>query len=430
MRIGEFAEICDTKISVLRHYDKEGLLHPDFIDNFTGYRYYSANQVATFRKITALKKAAFSLKEIKKILFKADNTQIILDSIVRKRSELTKLLSNLDEAKIIMLGAENIQNMIIIEHSNGTELRLSVSNPVKDFRKSCEELEDMAHGQDYQRISNFKTYGEKDSDHLDIVIDAIKLGHEVNKLNEDIDVSFENDDVVGRWEVVGDFAVKDDFYAGYNHDETYYGDVNKQLYFLAKGEKYWCYGWTKGFLIIETGDSESLNRYEVEEHNGERYMFVENKSYHYRRGGKPTVLVLRQLDNKEYTKHGIARQDDINMPFVKDDTILGKWKSISFLSSIEEFDPNKSTSDNNLYFNKIEFFENGKCTSIYGKDIISGNHMQVWTKGYVLRKWNNTACAYEIRKENNREYLIVEWKSGDYRWGGYETDYYVLVRDK
>ncbi|MBQ6819383.1 MAG: MerR family DNA-binding transcriptional regulator, partial [Clostridia bacterium] len=25
MQIGEFARICNTKISVLRHYDKEGL---------------------------------------------------------------------------------------------------------------------------------------------------------------------------------------------------------------------------------------------------------------------------------------------------------------------------------------------------------------------------------------------------------------------
>lgn len=430
MRIGEFAEICDTKISVLRHYDKEGLLHPDFIDSFTGYRYYSANQVVTFRKITALKKAGFSLKEIKKILSKADNTQIILDSIKRKRSELMKVLSNLDEAKIIMLGDENMHNLNVVEHANGTELRLSVSNPVEDIRKSCELLDELANGKDYQRISSFKTYGDKDSDLIDIVIDVIKLGHEVKELNEDINIPFVNDDVVGRWEVIGDFAVKDDFFAGYRHDEAYYGDVNKQLYFLPKGEKYWCYGWTKGFLIIETGDSTSLNRYEVEEHNGERYMFIENKSYHYRRGGRPTVLVLRQLDSKEYTKHGIARQDDINMPFVKDDNILGRWKSISYLRSIEAFDPSKNISHDGLYFKKIEFFDNGKCTSIYGNDIISGDDLQVWTKGYVLRKWNNTACAYEIRIENNKEYLIMEWKSGDYRWGGYDTDYYVFVREE
>ncbi|MBQ6787425.1 MAG: hypothetical protein IJO85_06860 [Lachnospiraceae bacterium] len=51
-----------------------------------------------------------------------------------------------------------------------------------------------------------------------------------------------------------------------------------------------------------------------------------------------------------------------------------------------------------------------------------------WTKGFVLRKWNSCACAYEIRTVDDRDYLIIEWKSGDYRWGGFDTDYYVFVR--
>ena len=54
--------------------------------------------------------------------------------------------------------------------------------------------------------------------------------------------------------------------------------------------------------------------------------------------------------------------------------------------------------------------------------------MQVWTKGYVLRKWNSTACAYEIRRADDKEYLIMEWKSGDYLWGGYDTDYYAFLK--
>ena len=48
MQIGEFARICKTRISVLRHYDKEGLLSPDYVDNFTGYRYYSKEQIPVF----------------------------------------------------------------------------------------------------------------------------------------------------------------------------------------------------------------------------------------------------------------------------------------------------------------------------------------------------------------------------------------------
>lgn len=429
MRIGEFAEVCETRISVLRHYDKEGLLLPNFIDRFTGYRYYSANQVNAFRKITALKKAGFSLKEIKTILSKSDNTLIILDSINKKKSELKKLLSNLEEAKKIMLGAETMQNVIIIESTHGTEIRLSVSNPVMNFYKCCEQLEEAAKKLDYQRISNFKTYGEMSSDQIDIGIGVIKLCNEIIALNEDINVPFINDDVIGKWEVIGDYTVKDDFFSNNFKSETIYGGVNKQIFFLPDGEKYWCYGWTKGFLIIETGDSTSLNSYEVEEHNGERYMFIQNKSYYYRRGGNPSVLVLHQLDEKIYTRQGIARKDNIKMPFKNDKAVLGKWKAFCFLRTLEEFDLTTSDSKD-LYFKEIEFLEDGNCTSIYGEETISGDDMQVWTKGYVLRKFNNSACAYEIRIENNVEYLIMEWKSGDYRWGGFDTDYYVFVREK
>ena len=38
MKIGEFAKACRTRVSVLRHYEKRGLLLPDHVDRFTGYR--------------------------------------------------------------------------------------------------------------------------------------------------------------------------------------------------------------------------------------------------------------------------------------------------------------------------------------------------------------------------------------------------------
>lgn len=429
MQIGEFAKICETKISVLRHYDKEGLITPDFIDRFTGYRYYRAEQIITFKKITALKKAGFSLKEIKSILSQADNVPIILDQIGKKKNEITRLLSNLEEAKTIMLGVEKMSIPIVSEDKNGLQMKLTVENPIVDFKKSCALLEEAAKSQDYQRISYFKTFGEPNSSVIDIVIDILKLHPDMKKLNDDINIPFENDDVVGKWEVVGEYAVKDDFYAAINTVDTIYGDAIKEIYFLPAGENYWCYGWTKNHLICDTGDGTSLNSYEVEDYNGERYMFVQNKSYYYRRGGKPTILVLRQIDKIAYTKQGIAREDDINLPFIDDKRILGKWNAVSFIRSKEDFDSEKRNDPDFLYFKNIEFLENGQCISQYGNETIAGDDMQTWTKGFVLRKWNSTACAYEIHQVDGAQYLVMEWKSGDYRWGGFDTDYYVFARD-
>ena len=75
MKIGEFAKMCETKISVLRHYYKEKLPEPQYIDEFLGYRYYTSKQILTFYRINALKKAGFSLQEIR---------EIISDSITNK----------------------------------------------------------------------------------------------------------------------------------------------------------------------------------------------------------------------------------------------------------------------------------------------------------------------------------------------------------
>lgn len=83
-----------------------------------------------------------------------------------------------------------------------------------------------------------------------------------------------------------------------------------------------------------------------------------------------------------------------------------------------------------LMYKHMHFGEGGAFTSVYMEESISGREKQSWTKGYVLKFWNHTACAYEIVTVEGRDYMIIEWKSGDYRWGGYDTDYYVFVRDE
>ena len=40
-QIGEVARLFHLSISLLRHYDKTGLVTPEYTDPDTGYRYYS-----------------------------------------------------------------------------------------------------------------------------------------------------------------------------------------------------------------------------------------------------------------------------------------------------------------------------------------------------------------------------------------------------
>jgi DNA-binding transcriptional MerR regulator len=55
-------------IDTLRHYDALGLLKPEKVDPFTGYRYYSARQLQSLNCILALKEVGFSLEEVARIL--------------------------------------------------------------------------------------------------------------------------------------------------------------------------------------------------------------------------------------------------------------------------------------------------------------------------------------------------------------------------
>ena len=81
------------------------------------------------------------------------------------------------------------------------------------------------------------------------------------------------------------------------------------------------------------------------------------------------------------------------------------------------------------YFKEITFEEGGHCTAVYADEIITGDDRHTWTRCYWLRKWNCNACAYEIKEFGGDDYLIIEWKSSDYRYGGRESSYYVMTRE-
>lgn len=345
MKIKEFAKACGVAESLLRHYDKNGVIKPVETNCITGYRYYDESQIADVGKIMSLKAAGFTLAEIKKITSGKADTEEIKSLFAEKKSRLDETLTMLEDTQKLILGG--------------------------DFMKT----------------------------------------NKIELLHEDVNVPFENDkEVIGRWEIVGEASIN-------------MGSQKRELYFLPDGEWYWCYSWTKGKFLYDNGESSSVCDYTLENRRDGLYMVIEFKTC-----GGIDVITLKKVDGKHYTADEIARKDNIDMPFVNDEKVLGKWKAVGFIENKEEFSPDALDCGFKLYFKEIEFLPNGSCTSVYGNETISGDGKQVWTKGYVLRKWNNTACGYEIRKSDGAEYLIIEWKSGDYRWGGFDTNYYVFTR--
>ncbi len=119
----------------------------------------------------------------------------------------------------------------------------------------------------------------------------------------------------------------------------------------------------------------------------------------------------------------------MDLPFAHDPAVLGKWRAVGFCPEPEEYDPERHNWER-CFFSEVEFLPDGEIVSLYGfgSQRIAGRNMQTWTKGFVLRKWNKTACAYRIQEVDGTPMLFIQWKSGDYIWGGIEPKWYAFVR--
>ena len=361
-KIGEFSKRCEATVKTLRYYDKLGLLIPDFIDKFTGYRYYGLGKIEEMRRITELKNIGFSLEEIKRFCDGGD-----------------------EEKKRQMIW----------------EKRRALESAAANTAKALCELAELEQKID---LDASKKKGEK------------TMG---NKFN----MPFENDeDAVGRWEIIATPEKKEDFDPAKTNAKN---APFEEIYFLPDGERYWGFGWTKGFLLITFGDG-LLCPYEIEKTAGETYMFLEHGGEH----GSQT-WVLRQSDKKRYTKREIGRSDDIDLPFADDENTLGKWSSVDFVREIEDFDPAKRRWQDDLFLCAVEFSQNGEARQFFNRENENAYGVK-WTKGMLLEQSGdgNLAPAYEIRKIGDMDYMFFEWKSGDYIWGRRKPGYYVLSREK
>lgn len=86
LTIGQMAELNNVTTETLRHYDRLGLIHPFYIDEETGYRYYHINQCARLDMIQLLQSYNVSLKEIGHYL-NLTNSATICD-LLRKQQRI------------------------------------------------------------------------------------------------------------------------------------------------------------------------------------------------------------------------------------------------------------------------------------------------------------------------------------------------------
>lgn len=67
-RIGDFAKMSRVSVKTLHYYDEIGLLKPAEVNNATGYRFYTLDQLPRLNRILVFKDLGFSLDQIRTVL--------------------------------------------------------------------------------------------------------------------------------------------------------------------------------------------------------------------------------------------------------------------------------------------------------------------------------------------------------------------------
>ncbi|MDQ0791315.1 MerR family transcriptional regulator [Streptomyces sp. B3I8] len=86
--IGDFARHGRVSVRMLRHYDATGLLRPAHVDPATGYRHYTAAQLARLNRIIALKELGFTLRQVRDIVDEKVGAEELRGMLRLRRAEL------------------------------------------------------------------------------------------------------------------------------------------------------------------------------------------------------------------------------------------------------------------------------------------------------------------------------------------------------
>ena len=98
LKIGEFSRLMRVTVKTLRHYEQLGILLPDSVDDDSGYRYYSVEQMQRLNAIRDLKDIGFSLDEVRDLLL-SDERVPSADLLSLKISECERQLDLLNERR-------------------------------------------------------------------------------------------------------------------------------------------------------------------------------------------------------------------------------------------------------------------------------------------------------------------------------------------
>lgn len=130
LKIGVFSKMMQLTVKTLRHYEQKGLLLPSEVDKWTGYRYYSIEQMQRLNTIRHLQRLGFTLDEIKELCEedeqspsieqlkeKIEETEHQIKMLTERRSQLHQIVNTQKRIKTMeKFSIESLPEIIVASH--------------------------------------------------------------------------------------------------------------------------------------------------------------------------------------------------------------------------------------------------------------------------------------------------------------------------
>ena len=281
---------------------------------------------------------------------------------------------------------------------------------LKDLGFSLTEIKNFKVSEVQEKIKDYKIKVINIQKQINQLQEISLKGKEVLKMKR-----FINDErVIGKWDLVGIASNIEEAKANKFIQDDY---QIKQLYLLPKGKQYWVISWPKDIIFINGRE----NHYQID--NDIMYLFVKGNEEN-----EIKIAIYKKIDDKEYTIEDIKVKDNTDIDYIEDKNLVGFWQTVDFITNKNSFNPEKiQANSTNLPLSKVTFTPNGEVyiNYRYNKDIKRAKY----TKDYIINFClSDTLSKYFYQIIDNKKYLIIEWKSGDYVYGRMINGYYVLEK--
>lgn len=194
-KIGDFSKFAKVSVRMLRYYEKNGLISPEKVDDFTGYRYYSAKQIKRLNQIVILRDLGFNVAEI--ALYLTIESPLKHKEMLQDKINVTKVTIKNEKIRLRML--EKATVAIDKKEQDNMEYNVEIKSlpsfKAVSYKKTESSYEDEGKlwGEMAQKMgmNNIATTGVFYAEFLDGMAKQgdveVEIAMSVDKLGDDVD---------------------------------------------------------------------------------------------------------------------------------------------------------------------------------------------------------------------------------------------------